>query len=499
MNEISRTSERTLGRAVPSQRTDRSLKNSELTSRAIVPAGPTPGETTLRSRVVDIRKNLAVRNFFLQVTAEHELKPGRSGNRHLIVGDSLVRDLNEIFLSGQTTVLSYGGASVAQVIKMMETQNEDQVDTLIVMLGTNDISRAPVTPESKWEPLVVCLLNEQKENCRQRLVVLCTNPRNPEAGTPMADFMNSNMTRWNEMVRNLNRSNPGELRLMDLENTLRMTDHLAHTRDGIHFNTLQGRRWINDAFQTRVEEMEGELRTTDALARTSLTGRVRSNVPEQLANRLGPLTSEASVTDPAVPISDVRERLGTVSPPRRQSVESRLGRPNEMTSQASTNVSNLPTIAPAPAGNSSATATKAERIEPTSVLLWNRPDPCAWGQYKTDMLATLNMNTLTSRVDARRMMDASGPTVSGLYRISGVDWLLAEQGQFSSATTLRFVDLDGLPQDNTMGPLTTRSLTDVRRRARELVPPLRSGKFTTENRPNNEHHKMYRQFTKPPG
>ena len=59
-----------------------------------------------------------------------------SRNRHLIVGDSLARDLNEIFVSGHTTVVSYGEASVAQVIKMMESQNEHQVDTLIVMLGT---------------------------------------------------------------------------------------------------------------------------------------------------------------------------------------------------------------------------------------------------------------------------------------------------------------------------------------------------------------------------
>ena len=108
------------------------------------------------------------------------------------------------------------------------------------------------------------------------------------------------------------------------------------------------------------------------------------------------------------------------------------------------------------------------------------------------MLATLNMNTLTSRADARIMKDGSDPTVSGLYGISGVDWLLAEQRQFSSATALRFVDLDGLPQDNTMGLLNTRSLTDVRRRARELIPPLRKGKLTTENKPNNKHHKMCR-------
>ena len=104
----------------------------------------------------------------------------------------------------------------------------------------------------------------------------------------------------------------------------------------------------------------------------------------------------------------------------------------------------------------------AEGVEPSSGLLWNRPDPSGWGQYKIDMSAKLNKNTLTCREDARRMIGGDGPTVTRLYRIPGVDWLLAEQEQFSSATTLTFVDLDGLPQDNTFGPLNTRSLTNVR-------------------------------------
>ena len=82
------------------------------------------------------------------------------GNRHLLTGDSLVMDLNEIFVNGQTTVLSFGGASVAQVIKMMEFQGGDYLDTLVIMLGTNDVSMAPVNPEGKWEPLLVCLLKK---------------------------------------------------------------------------------------------------------------------------------------------------------------------------------------------------------------------------------------------------------------------------------------------------------------------------------------------------
>ena len=110
-----------------------------------------------------------------------------------------------------------------QAIKMMESQNENELDTLMVMLGTNDILRAPVTPEGRWEPLVVCLLNELKKKYKPRLVVLSTIPQNPELVTPVADFMNSNVTRWNEMMRSLIRSNPGKLlgfgeHITDLEN-----------------------------------------------------------------------------------------------------------------------------------------------------------------------------------------------------------------------------------------------------------------------------------------
>ena len=380
-------------------------------------------------------------------------------------------DLNEIFVDDQTTALSFGGASVAQVIKMMEFQSKDYLDTLVIMMGTNDVSRAPVTPEGKWEPILVCLLNELKEKYRPRLVVLCTIPQNPMVGTLMADFMNGNVTAYNKMARGLVRNNTGELRLMDIENMLRMIDHLTLTRDGIHFNTQQGRRWIIDVFQTRLREVEQELKATSSLAWTSSTGggRVRGSVPESLVNRLGPLATETGTAAPVAPSSNVRERLGTAPPSRAQPLENRLGRSIDQNRNSSQTVSRRidppATTDPASTAGQPTSAVPAEGVEPSSVLLWNRSDPSSWGQYKTDMSTKLNMNTFTCREDARRIIGGEDPTVSRLYRIPGVDWLLAEQEQFSSTTTLRHADLIGLPQDNAFRPLNTRSLTDVHRRA----------------------------------
>ena len=110
------------------------------------------------------------------------------------------------------------------------------------------------------------------------------------------------------MIRNLTTGNRNELRLMDVENKLRMVDHDALTKDGIHFNTQPGIQWLNGAFQTRIEEIEAELRTiVNPVTRGSPTGRVRSHVPQALVNRLGPLTTEANVVQPSRS-SDMRER-----------------------------------------------------------------------------------------------------------------------------------------------------------------------------------------------
>ena len=84
-----------------------------------------------------------------------------------------MRDLKEILVVGQTALVSFGGASVAQVIKMMELQN-DRADILTLIIGTNDVSRNPVTPEAKWESLLICLLNELREKYRPRIPSLLT-------------------------------------------------------------------------------------------------------------------------------------------------------------------------------------------------------------------------------------------------------------------------------------------------------------------------------------
>ena len=152
-----------------------------------------------------------------------------------------------------------------------------------MMIGTDDISWNPVTSEAKWESFMNYLLNELKEKYRPMSVVLFTIPVNPDAESPVAGSMNGNVTQWNVMIKNLTTGNLNELRLMDVDSTLRMSDNGSLKKNGIHFITQPGIQWKNDPFQTKVEEMEAELRKmVNSVTRGSADGRVTSHVPQAL-------------------------------------------------------------------------------------------------------------------------------------------------------------------------------------------------------------------------
>ena len=74
----------------------------------------------------------------------------------------------------------------------------------------------------------------------------------------------------------------------------------------------------------------------------------------------------------------------------------------------------------------------------------------------------LNLQTVSFAADAMRMLNGARLSVSGIYSITGVDSLIAAGINFSSTTALMFADLEGLPSNNTMGPVNARPLQDVK-------------------------------------
>ena len=121
--------------------------------------------------------------------------------------------------------------------------------------------------------------------------------------------------------------------------------------------------------------------------------------------------------------------------------------------------------------------------------MWSRPVPSPWRGNK-DELMKLDLQRVSFIEDARRMLNGARLSASRLYSITGVDWLIAANINFSSTTAWRFADLEGLPPNNTMGPVNARPLQDVRLNHDEGNREERPGRFLTTRAPIGQHVKM---------
>ena len=141
---------------------------------------------------------------------------------------------------------------------------------------------------------------------------------------------------------------------------------------------------------------------------------------------------------------------------------------------------------------------REERRPNRSSLMWSMPIPSPWHIYKDDLMK-LNLQTVSFAAEAMRMLNGARSSVSGLYSITGVDWLIAAGINFSSTTALRFADLEGLPSNNTMGPVNARPLQDVKLNHDEGNRKERPGRFLITRAPIGQHVKMFRQLKTSPG
>ena len=89
------------------------------------------------------------------------------GTSHLILGDSFVRVLSNLRTSWITTVMAFGGATIAQLFRMVELMNPGSIPNVTILVGTNNISRSSDEEEALWESMMVCLFTTlcQKFNC----------------------------------------------------------------------------------------------------------------------------------------------------------------------------------------------------------------------------------------------------------------------------------------------------------------------------------------------
>ena len=369
------------------------------------------------------------------------------GTSHLILGDSLVRVLSNLRTSWVTTVMAFGGATIAQLYRMVELMNPGRIPNVMILVGTNDISRGSDEQEALWESMMVCLFTTlwQKFNCA--VLTVCTVPMNTRSLTAAGRRHNEGVVRWNNILRNIASRNAGRMILMDIEHELRAMDQARLTTDGIHFDSIEGQAWLNRVFQERLDELEAELFDTGVLKEegTASDAVITTFVPPSLETRLGTVPAvtnyrQQSSSEPGQR-TDVQDRLGEAPMRRTIHPRRRIGPVNPIEETAGTSRSDT--------RSETMSTSREERRPGRGSLMWSRTIPSPWHVYK-DELMKLDLQRVSFIEDARRMLNGATLSVSRLYSITGVDWLIAASINFSSTTALRFADLEGLPSNNTI-------------------------------------------------
>ena len=173
------------------------------------------------------------------------------GTSHLILGDNLVRVLQNLRTSWITTMMAFGGATIAQLFWMVELMNTGRIPHVMILVGTSNISRGSDEEAALWESMMVCLFTtlRQKFNCA--VLTVCTPPMRTMMLTAAGRRHNEGAVRWNNILRNLASRNAGRMILMDIEHELRAMDQARLTTDGIriHSDTIEGQAWLNRVFR----------------------------------------------------------------------------------------------------------------------------------------------------------------------------------------------------------------------------------------------------------
>ena len=137
--------------------------------------------------------------------------------------------------------------------------NPGRIPNIMILTGTNNVSRGSNEEEARWESMMVCLFTApwQKFDCT--ILTVCTVPMSTKTLTATGSRHNEGVIRWINILRNLASLNARRMILMDIKHELRATDQARLTTDGIHFDSIERKAWLNRVFQELLDEMEVEL------------------------------------------------------------------------------------------------------------------------------------------------------------------------------------------------------------------------------------------------
>ena len=118
--------------------------------------------------------------------------------------------------------------------------NPGRIPNIMILIGTNNVSRGSDEEEALWESLMVCLFTTLWHSFKCAVLTVCTVPMIRKTLTATGRRYNVGGIRWNNITRNLASRNAGRMILMDIEHELRAIDQARLTTHGIHFDSNEG-------------------------------------------------------------------------------------------------------------------------------------------------------------------------------------------------------------------------------------------------------------------
>ena len=185
-------------------------------------------------------------------------------------------------------MMAFGGATIAQLFRMVELMNPGRIPNILILIGTNNVSAGSDEEEAQWESMMVCLFTTLWQKFKCAVLTVCTVPMSTETLTSTGKRHNEGVIRWNNILRNLASRNVGRMILIDIEHELRDMDQTRLTTNGIHFDSIEGQAWLNRVFEERLDKMEVEFFDTGVLEKeeTKNEPAISTFVPPNLETRL---------------------------------------------------------------------------------------------------------------------------------------------------------------------------------------------------------------------
>ena len=180
---------------------------------------------------------------------------------HLIRGDSRLRVLTRTQSHWRVGVLSFSGAATPQMLASLKMFYMMKMYTVILMMGTNDVSRGESRKLMRLHEKMSCILEELRIFLDPAILTICTVPYIMEADQHARE-MNDKVRIINEIIRQIQQRSVLPVRLLDEADMMESSLPDDTSSDGIHFDKPRGMEWLNGVFQRHINILESDMLET---------------------------------------------------------------------------------------------------------------------------------------------------------------------------------------------------------------------------------------------